>query len=76
MSVDVELDLSGTDERVPEARRLLDAVDFAAVPHGMPWPDMYVYELELDDERLVLVPEHLLTPDLRRLAELVLDQSR
>ena len=37
---------------------------------------MYTYELELDDELLVRVPEHLMPPDLRALADLVLDPSR
>ena len=70
------LDLESADDRAPEARRLLDSLDIAAIPHGMPWPDMYTYELELDDELLVRVPEHLMPPDLRTLADLLLDHTR
>jgi hypothetical protein len=78
-AVEGSLDLAGPepdlDDRVPEVRRLLERVDLRAVPAGKTWPDMYSFTFELDD-RTATVPEHLLTPDLRRLAELLLDQSR
>jgi hypothetical protein len=76
------LELSGNDDRVREARRLL-----ARLVRGAEVPDRIgvrpaaagasaTYEFDLDGRRLV-VPEEQLTPELRRLAELVLaDPSR
>jgi len=70
-TVEGSLDLSGSDERVPEVRALLAGLDLTTAPAGQPWPDMYSYTFDLDDQSAT-VPEHLLTPDLRRLADLVL----
>ena len=76
------LELTGNDDRVREARRLL-----ARLVRGAEVPDRIgvrpaaagasaTYEFDLDGRRLV-VPEEHLTPELRRLAELVLaDPSR
>ena len=74
-AVEGSLDLSGPDDRVPEVRDLVASLDLAAAPTGKVWPDMYVFTFEVDD-RTATVPENLLSPALRRLAELVLDQSR
>ena len=74
-AVEGSLDLSGPDYRVPAARDLVASLDLAAAPTGKVWPDMYAFTFEIDDQTAT-VPENLLTPALRRLAELVLDQSR
>jgi emfourin len=70
-AVEGSVELDGSDDREPEIRGLLARIDLAAAPEGQPWPDMYSFTFELGD-RSATVPEHLLTPDLRRLAELVL----
>jgi hypothetical protein len=75
-TVEGSLDLTGSDDRVTEASALLDRVDLDSLPAGKPWPDMYVFWFELDGVEARPVSEHLLTPDLRRLADLVLDQTR
>ncbi|MFC4787193.1 M4 family metallopeptidase [Nocardioides sp. MAHUQ-72] len=59
------------DPRSHEARTLLDRIDLRAARTGLPHPDMFVYEFDLDGDRAV-VPEQHLTEDLRRLADLVL----
>jgi hypothetical protein len=69
------LDLSGADPAVAEARDLVASLDLTAAPAGKPRPDMYSFTFEVSlDGRVTsaTVPEHLLTPALRRLAELVL----
>lgn len=71
-TVEGALDLTGPDPRAAEARTLLDAVDLAAVPTGLPHPDMYSYAFDLDG-LVVTVPEHLMPDELRRLAALVLE---
>jgi hypothetical protein len=73
-AVEGSLDLAGPDERVPEVRRLLAALDLPKAPAGRAWPDMYTYAFDLDGAR-VTVAEHLLTPDLRRLADLLLEEG-
>ena len=83
------LDLTGADPRAAEAAALLARVDLSTAPRGRPHPDMYTYVFEvsgLDSEVVTAavpggvvsrsVPEHLLTPDLRALADLVLSQER
>jgi hypothetical protein len=66
-----ELDLDGDDPRAPEIAALVDRVDLQAVTGGSPQPDRYVYAFDLCGDSAT-VPEQHLTPDLRRLAELVL----
>jgi len=77
------LDLAGADPRAAEASALLVRVDLAAAPAGRPHPDMYTYVFEVTgdgsgDTEVVTaaVPEHLLGPDLRALADLVLSLER
>jgi len=67
------LDLEGNDERVPEVRSLVDRIDLAQVAPGRPHPDMFVYDFDLCGRRAAQVPEQHLTPDLSRLAVLVLE---
>ena len=67
-----EVDLDRPDDaRVGELRSLVDRIDLTTVAGGRPYPDMYSYEFDLHGSH-VTVPEHELTPELRRLAELVL----
>lgn len=70
-TVSGSLDLGGPDPRAVEAQALLDQVDLATVPTGLPYPDMFSYAFDLDG-LVVTVPEHLLPDPLRRLAALVL----
>jgi Zn-dependent metalloprotease len=67
------LDLEGDDERVPEVRSLVERIDLAQVAPGRPHPDMFVYDFDLCGRRATQVPEQHLTPDLSRLAVLVLE---
>jgi hypothetical protein len=70
-----ELDLDGDDPRVPEVVSLVEAVDLHAVAGGPPRPDRYVYSFDVCGDRAT-VPEQHLTDELRRLAELVLEEGR
>lgn len=74
------LDLAGADPRAAEASALLDRLDLATAPAGRPHPDMYTYVFEVSgpdaEVRTAAVPEHLLGPDLRALADLVLSQEQ
>ncbi|WP_051551865.1 protealysin inhibitor emfourin [Nocardioides sp. URHA0020] len=70
-----ELDLAGDDPRVPEVVALVDRVDLRALTSEPPHPDRYVYAFDLCGDRAT-VPEQGLTPDLRRLADLVLEPGR
>jgi thermolysin metallopeptidase-like protein/emfourin len=67
-----ELDLESGDQRAPELTELVDRIDLREVPGGAPHPDMFVYAFDLCGDRAT-VPEQHLTPDLRRVADLVLD---
>jgi Zn-dependent metalloprotease len=69
------VDLASADARVPELRSLVDRIDLALVPGGDPHPDMFVYAFDLCGRR-AQVPQQHLTPDLSRIALLVLDASR
>lgn len=70
-----ELDLDGDDPRAPEVAALVDRVDLRAVAGDSPQPDRYVYAFDLCGD-CATVPEQCLTPDLRRLADLVLEPRR
>ena len=75
VSGQVDLD-EPDDDRVGEVRSLVDRIDLTTVARGRPYPDMYSYDFDLRGSRAI-VPENELTPELRRLADLVLaDQSR
>ena len=66
-----EADLDADDPRAAELAALVDRVDVAALPAGDPHPDRYVYDFDLCGTRC-RVPEQHLTPDLARIAELLL----
>ena len=68
------VDLASHDARVPEVRSLVERIDLAHVAGGNPHPDMYVYAFDLCGRR-AQVPEHHLTPDLNRLAVIVLESG-
>ena len=65
------VDLASHDARVPEVRTLVDRIDLSDVAGGNPHPDMFVYAFDLCGRR-AQVPEQHLTPDLSRLATIVL----
>jgi hypothetical protein len=75
LRADGELDLDGDDPRAPEVASLVERVDLRAVTTDPPHPDRYVYAFDLCGDRAT-VPEQGLTPDLRRLADLVLEPRR
>lgn len=66
-----EVDLDSDDERAAELEGLLPQVSPPADP-GPGRPDGFSYEFDLCGTSCA-VPEHALTPDLRRIADLVLD---
>jgi hypothetical protein len=66
------VDLASEDDRVPELRSLVDRIDLARVAGGNPHPDMFVYDFNLCGQ-CAQVPEQHLTPELNRLAVIVLD---
>lgn len=68
-----ELDLDSDDPRAPEVAALVEGVDLATVAGGQPQPDRYVYSFDLCGS-CADVPEQHLTPDLARLAALVLER--
>ncbi|MFC6344013.1 M4 family peptidase, partial [Nocardioides hankookensis] len=61
----------GDEPRAPEVASLVDRVDLGSLAGGTPQPDRFVYDFDLCGDRARL-PEQHLTPDLRRLADLVL----
>jgi len=69
---DGEVDLEADDRRAPELAELVDRIDLREVAGGAPHPDMYVFAFDLCGDRAT-VPEQQLTPDLRRVADLVLE---
>jgi hypothetical protein len=75
-TVEGQVDLDGPDDEVAaEVRELVGRIDLAAVAAGTPHPDMYSYVFDVGGTRAT-VPEQHLTPELRRLAELLLDRTR
>ncbi|MBA2954508.1 M4 family peptidase [Nocardioides sp. MAH-18] len=70
-----EVDLDGDDPRGPEVAALIERVDLHAVTDGPHQPDRFLYAFDLCGDRAT-VPEQHLSPDLRRLADLVLEQPR
>ena len=69
-----ELDLDSADVRAQEVAGLLDGIDVDAVPAvegAADRPDGFHYVFDLCGERCALA-EHQLTPELRRLAALLL----
>jgi len=71
-SIHGDVDLDADDDRVPELRDLVSRVDVGTLPQGdQAKPDMFVYDFDLCGATCQL-PEPHLTPDLRRIADLVL----
>ncbi|MGY2701628.1 protealysin inhibitor emfourin [Nocardioides sp. HB32] len=66
-----EVDLDGDDPRARELSGLVDRVDLTTVPGGDPQPDRYVYDFDLCGSRARVAEQHL-TPDLARIAELLI----
>ncbi|WP_435746375.1 protealysin inhibitor emfourin [Nocardioides sp. SYSU DS0663] len=67
------VDLDADDPRARELRLLSERVDLGSVEQVHPVPDAFVYEVDVCGARAV-VPEPRLTPDLRRIVELVLGE--
>jgi Zn-dependent metalloprotease len=67
------VDLESDDPRAPAVRSLVERIDFTAVQAGTPQPDRFVYGFRYATVECQ-VPEQELTPDLHRLAALVLDE--
>jgi hypothetical protein len=71
LTADGEVDLDAPDARASELAELVDRIDLREVVGGTPKPDMYLYAFDLCGD-CATVPEHQLTADLRRVADLVL----
>ena len=69
------VDLAGDDPRAAEVRDLLGRVDLAAVAGGRMHPDAFVYDIRVGDRTVHVVGTDL-PDDLRRLAQVVLDDER
>ena len=67
------VDLDSDDPRVPQVRELVQRIDFRSVVDLEPRPDRFVYRFRYATVE-TLVHEPALTDDLRRLAEIVLDE--
>lgn len=61
----------GDDPRTPEVESLISRIDFASIAGPTPQPDRFVYTFEVQGQEVVL-GEPDLTPDLQRLARLLL----
>jgi Zn-dependent metalloprotease len=68
-----QLDLN-SDPDGPEIRRLLMRVGMQQITSTRPTPDRFIYTVEYGDWRLT-VPEQELTPELRRLVQVVLNRG-
>jgi hypothetical protein len=73
---EAQRDLSPGDPLADEARSLVDAIDFSGARTGPPRPDMFSYTFVVPGRPPVTIPEQNLTPELARLAALVLGDSR
>lgn len=73
--VEASVDLDSDDERAVELRELVGRVGVLAVKGSKPYPDGFTYEFDLGGETR-RVFERDLTPDLRRIADLVLRTDR
>jgi hypothetical protein len=65
-------DLTRDDPVAIEALDLMGRVDLSGTGDSSPLPDSYVYTFELPGRPPVTVPEQQLSPELARLAALVL----
>jgi len=68
-----QLDLN-SDPEGPEVRNLLMRVGTVQITSTRPAPDRFIYTVEYGDWRLT-VPEQDLTPELRRLVQVVLNRG-
>ena len=64
-----------SDPAGAEVAALLRRIDFAHVPKSAPQPDRFIYSVRVGD-RERQIHEQDLTPELRRLVELVLSTDR
>ena len=71
-TVHAAVSTTGEDPRAAEVRALVSRIDLGAVHPSPPQPDRYVYSFAVG-HAVVRVHEQDLTPDLSRLAALVLD---
>jgi len=71
-TVEARCDLAPGDPVAEEARELLGRIDFAGARGGPTLPDTYSYTFEVPGRAPVTVPQQQLTPELARLAALVL----
>lgn len=69
-----EVDLDGDDDRAPELGVLVATIDLALIARTSTRADGFVYKFDLCGE-VGAVPEQELTPELRRIIELVLGRS-
>jgi Zn-dependent metalloprotease len=67
------VDLESDDPRVPQVRELVQRIDFRAVVDVDPRPDRFVYRFRYATVE-TRVHEPALTPDLRQLAQIVLEE--
>ncbi|MGD9961689.1 protealysin inhibitor emfourin [Nocardioides sp.] len=68
------LDLATSGARAEEARSLVRRIDFSQARSGPSHPDGYVYRFRIGDTEVTVAEQHV-DDDLRRLAELVLDEG-
>ena len=66
--------ISTPDPEGPEVRHLLMRVGMQHITSTRPTPDRFIYTVEYGDWRLT-VPEQDLTPELRRLVQVVLNRG-
>jgi len=74
-TVEARRDLTAGDPVADEARELLGRIDFGAALSGLPMPDMFSYTFQVPGRPPVTVPQQHLTPELQRLAALVLGDA-
>ncbi len=73
-SVEAAVDLDSDDDRAGELRDLVGRVRGRQTKGSTPYPDGFTYDFDLDGETR-RVFERDLTPELRRIADLVLRQG-